>query len=461
MSRESLKEAISLPWLEKVKQALPDAVAMLQRYCRQPSVSAQNLGIAETVAMVREMVEGLGGECRVLNDCGGNPVIYACFEAGPSGHPDRTLLFYNHYDVQPPEPIEEWTVPPFGAEIVDGKLYARGAADNKGELVARLTAIALLQANGGLPCRVKFLIEGEEEIGSPALPRYLEKYADLFKADACIWEFGGKNQHEQVELVAGIKGMCYLQFWCHGADVDVHSSMGAVLDNAAWRLVHALATLKSADNRILVEGFYDDVVPPTPALRRIAEELPVEDLKSLYGLRRPLITGDENPNYALLFEPTMTICGIESGYTGEGSKTVLPKRAQAKVDCRLVPNQDPDDILRKVRRHLDRHGFTDVEVTQINGERAYRSNLDHPFVRMVVDTAREAYETEVVLHPNSAGTGPMYPFGEFLGLDLPIVSTGCGWWNSRAHAPDESIRLADFERGILHMVLLMERFGGR
>lgn len=449
------------PWKEIVSRQVPTAVATLQRYCQQPSIAAQQIGINETVQLVTAMVRQAGGVVSVLDDCGGNPVICAEFAAGPHGNPDKTLLFYNHYDVQPPEPLAEWTYPPFGAEIHDGKIYARGAADNKGDLTVRLQAITVLRENGGLPCNVKFLIEGEEEIGSPALPAYLKKYAERFRADACIWEFGGKNVQGHPQMVAGIKGMCYLQLWCHGADVDLHSSNGAIVDNAAWRLVQALASMKSADHRILVDGFYEDVAPLTPELIQYAEQQPfhAEQLKEQLGLRRPLICADENPNVHLWYAPTMTICGIESGYTGEGSKTVLPRRAQAKLDCRLVPNQDPDDILEKVQRHLIRHGFTDVEVSLVNGERAYRSDMHHPFVKMVEETAKEAYGVDAVLSPNSAGTGPMYPFGEYLGLSLPIVSTGCGWWNSRAHAPDESIRIEDFEQAMLHMVLLLNRFG--
>lgn len=448
-------------WKELVDKQSPTAVATLQQYCQQPSIAAQQIGIEETVGMVVSMIENAGGKATVLDDCGGNPVIYAEFTASVNGNPKKTLLFYNHYDVQPPEPLDEWTYPPFGAEVHDGKIYARGAADNKGDLTVRLQAITILEENGGLPCNIKFLIEGEEEIGSPSLHAYLEKYAHLFKADACIWEFGGKNAEGQPQMVAGIKGMCYLQLWCHGADVDLHSSNGAIVDNAAWRLIQALASMKSVDNRILVDGFYDDVAPLTPELIKMAEDQPFNraQMTEQVGLRRPLICGEENPNMHLWYAPTMTVCGLESGYTGAGSKTVLPRRAQAKLDCRLVPNQDPVDILDKVRKHLDNHGFQDVEVSQVNGERAYRSDMSDPFVDMVVDTAKQAYGQQPVLAPNSAGTGPMYPFGEFLGLDLPIVSTGCGWWNSRAHAPDESIRIEDFRQAMLHMVLLMRRFG--
>jgi acetylornithine deacetylase/succinyl-diaminopimelate desuccinylase-like protein len=452
----------ALDWRAQVERRVPDAVALLQAYCRQPSISAQQIGIRETIQFVSDMIAAAGGRVQVLDDCGGNPVIWAEFEPDAVGPATPTLLFYNHYDVQPPEPLEEWTSPPFAAEIRDGKLFARGAADNKADLVARLQAIQILRQHGGLPCRVRFLIEGEEEIGSPGLAPYLRKHAQRFRADACIWEFGGRDAQERVEMVTGVKGMCYLQLWATGADVDVHSSLGAVLDNPAWRLVQALASMRTVDNRIVVEGFYDGVVAPSEHLRRRVQSEPYdyEHARAVLGLRRPLVVPVEDAREALVFAPTMTLCGLESGYAGAGAKTVLPRRAQAKLDCRLVPEQDPADIERKIRAHLDRYGFTDVEVSSINGEKAYRANLDHPFVALCEETARAAYESPVVLWPNSAGTGPMHLFKEHLGEALPIVSTGCGWSQSRAHAPDESIRLADFARGIEHMIRLLERFGG-
>lgn len=449
---------------EAIRRLLPDAIADLQRYLRQPSVAAQNLGMRETVLITAELVRDAGGSVRILDDCGGNPVVYAEFEPGPKGNPDKTLLFYNHYDVQPAEPLDEWTSPPWGAEIRDGKLYARGVSDNKGEQVVRFTAIkALRELDGGLPCRVKFMIEGEEEIGSPSLHGYLAKYNELFAADACIWEFGGKDEQERIEMVAGVKGIAYLQLWCHGADVDLHSSRGAYTDNAAWRLVQALATLRDKENNILVEGFYDDVRRPTQAEIDAALALPfdAEGVKRIYGLKHPFITEKkgQDPRIAMVYEPTMTICGLEAGYYGPGSKTVLPRRAQAKIDCRLVPDQDSQDIARKVRRHLDKHGFQDVSVDLLPGAaKAYRASLSHPFVGMVVETAREAYGAEVVLWPNAAGTGPMYSFGEFLG-GIPIVSTGSGYAGSRAHAPDENVRLTDIEQGIWHMAHLLRAMG--
>lgn len=443
---------------QAVQAKKEETLNRLKEYLRLPSVSAQHRAIPETVGFLAKEITDLGGHVRVLDDFGGNPVIYAHFAAGETGDPTKTLLFYNHYDVQPPEPLDEWETGPFDPTIKNGVLFARGTADNKGALVQRLAAVRVLQAlEGGLPCEVTFLIEGEEEIGSPHLERCLRDDHDLFQADACIWEFGSKDEKDRVLLDAGIKGMAYFELTCTGADIDMHSSVGAYIDNAAWRLVQALASMKNADNEILVDGFYDGITEPTENEKALVRRLPFDEkaVARLYGLKRPLIAAD--PRKALIFQPTMTICGIESGYTGEGAKTVLPKNAKAKLDCRLVPGQDPDHIFESIKRHLLTHGFADVHVELINGQKAYRSDSTHPFVTLAAETAKAAYHSDVVLRPNSAGTGPMYIFGKWL-TDLPIISTGVGWAESKVHAPNESIRLKDFEDGIVHMVYLLEGF---
>ncbi|HYG57155.1 MAG TPA: M20/M25/M40 family metallo-hydrolase, partial [Symbiobacteriaceae bacterium] len=350
-----------------------------------------------------------------------------------------------------------------GAEVRDGKLYGRGTSDNKGEIAARLAAIrAVRQANGGtLPCQVKFLIEGEEEIGSPALYPALVRYAALFKADACIWEFGGADREGRPGLYGGVKGMAYMQVWVRHAEVDMHSAMAAVVENPAWRLVWALSTLKAPDGTVLVPGFYDSITPPTALQREVAAGIPADPdgWRTGFGLKYPLLAGDEAELIdRLVFRPTCTICGLEAGYAGSGSKTVLPKQAQAKLDCRLVPGQDPQEIFAMFRRHLNAHGFTDVELELLSGQRAYWTDPADPFVDLVVRTAREAWGAEPVYHLGSAGTGPMYGFGQYLG-NLPIVSVGSGYFGSRSHAPDENIRLDDFARGILHMALLLQALG--
>lgn len=443
------------------KELFPSSIELLKDYLRLTTISAQKSAIPETVDFVVEAIKEAEGEAKILDDLGGNPVVYGYFAAGSSGDSSKTLLFYNHYDVQPPEPLDEWYTDPFEPTVLDGKLFARGVSDNKGDLIARITAIKVLQkVEGGLPCNIKFMIEGEEEIGSPNLAPYITKYKDLFKADACIWEFGSKDEKERVNMVAGIKGMAYMELTCVGADIDMHSSVGAYVDNAAWRLVQALATLKNEQNNILVDGFFDGIEEPKESEIRAVQELPFDDeaVSTLYGLKRPLITAAKgvDPREAMVFQPTMTICGIESGYTGEGAKTVLPKSAKVKLDCRLVPGQNPNHIFESIQKHLLKYGFNDIEVALLNGQRAYRSDFNHPFIAHVLETARDVYQKDAVLAPNSAGTGPMYEFGNQ--LNLPIVSTGIGWVESKAHAPNESIRLNDFEEGVVHMAHMLSGF---
>lgn len=446
----------------KVNDSLTKSIEDLKEFCGIPSISAQKKMIPETVQYLVNYIEDIGGYTKVLDDAeSGHPVIYVFFEAGPGGNTEKNLLFYNHYDVQPPEPLEEWDTPPFDLTVKDGKLFARGAADNKGDLMARLTAIKILKdSDGGLPCNVKFLLEGEEEIGSPNLEFYLTRYNELFKADACIWEHADKDDKDRVSLMAGVKGMAYFELTCESADMDLHSKVGAIVDNAAWRLTHALASMKNSKHEILVDGFFDGIIQPTDLELEYVRSIPFDDqsILDLYGLKQPLITSysGQDPREANIFNPTMTICGLESGYYGEGSKTVLPRKALAKLDCRLVPGQDPTHILHCIEKHLQQHGFSDVNVKLLNGVKAFRSDLSHPFVTLMVRTAQEVYDTEVVLSPNNAGTGPMSEFGHH--LQLPIVSTGVGWAHSRLHAPNESIRLKDYEEGIIHIAYVISEF---
>jgi acetylornithine deacetylase/succinyl-diaminopimelate desuccinylase-like protein len=446
----------------KVKETLDQSIDELKRFCGIPSISAHKKMIPDAVQFLESSITSLGGSVKILDDIkGGNPVLFANFDAGPSGDPDKTLLFYNHYDVQPPEPLEEWDTPPFELTEKDGKLYARGVADNKGDLMARLTAVKILnEQEGGLPCNVKFLLEGEEEIGSPNLPFYLKEYRDLFKADACIWEHADKDEKDRVNLMAGVKGMAYFELSCESADMDLHSKVGPLVENAAWRLTHALSSMKNSKHEITVEGFFDGIIPPTELEREYVKKIPFVEhsFMEMYGLKQPLITSysGQDPREALIFNPTMTICGLESGYYGEGSKTVLPKKAMAKLDCRLVPGQEPEHILQCIESHLRNHGYTDIKIKLLTGVKAYRSDLSNPFVSLMVRTAEEVYDCEVVLSPNNAGTGPMTDFGH--NLHIPIVSTGVGWAQSRLHAPNESIRITDFEEGIVHIAYLIREF---
>lgn len=432
-------------------------------YLRIESISTQHKQIPETVAYVKRLIERTGGEVKVLDDLGGHPVVYGFFSASPSGNSDRTLLFYNHYDVQPPEPLEEWHTDPFEPTVRDNVLYARGVSDNKANFMARLNALSILKESGDLSCNVKFLLEGEEEIGSPNLGPYVEKYAELFKADACIWEAGSKDKYENYIVSGGMKGIAYFDMEVTTAAIDIHSSVAAIADNPAWRMIHALDSMKNKQNEIVVEGFYDGVPPLSEKDKEAAASQPfhAEEVKEQYGLTGNFITEgtDVTPTEALAFHPTMTVCGFSSGYTGPGVKTVLPKTAKAKLDCRLVPGQDPEHIHQCIRKHLDDHGYQDISLNMIAAEGAQRTSVDDPFIETVVRTAEKVYgaENPVVVSPSMAGTGP----GEFFEkhLNVPVAGVGSGWAYSGAHAPNENIRLNDFYQNIAHMVELMKAFG--
>ena len=449
--------------VEQAKEMADKRMPAFEDYLRLESISTEKKQIPETVAYVKQLIEDTGGEVQVLDDLGGHPVVYGFFPASPGGNSEKTLLFYNHYDVQPSDPLDEWHTDPFEPTVVDGILYARGVSDNKANFMARLNALSMLKEAGGFPCNVKFLLEGEEEIGSPNLGPYIEKYAELFKADACIWEAGSKDKYENYVVSAGMKGIAYFDLEVTTANIDIHSSMAAIVDNPAWRLIHALESMKNKDNEIVVDGFFDGIPPLSAKDKQLAANLPFEadKVKEQYGLTGKLITEgtDVTPNEALAFHPTMTVCGFSSGYTGPGIKTVLPKTAKAKLDCRLVPGQDPAHIKNSIRRHLDTHGFNDVTLEMVGAEGAQRTSVDDPFIDTVVKTAKEVYgeSNPVIVSPSMAGTGPSELFEKY--LDLPIAGVGAGWANSGAHAPNENIRLNDFYQNIAHMVTLLTAFG--
>lgn len=409
---------------------------------RQPSVAAQGLGIEETAAWVAARLERVGAEVQVIRLPNASPIIYGSIGTGP-----RTLLIYDHYDVQPPEPLELWTTPPFDPTLRDGKLYARGVADNKSNLLLRIQAVeSWLATQGQLPLRINFIVEGEEEIGSVNLPQFCTAYADLLQADGCLWETGGRAPTEQPLLSCGAKGICYVELVVRGANVDLHSANATVVPNPAWRLTWALSTLKAPDERVLIPRFYDRVRPPSEADLRALETIPNDDdvllrdfgipafLNNVQGLERIKVH---------LFNPTCTICGLDSGYQGPGSKTVLPAEARAKIDFRLVPDMDPQEIVQLLRAHLDVNGFSDIEILEHGHEHAGRSDLNAPIVQAMTAASREIYGQEPIIYPTMAGTGPVYPL--CTGFGTPITS-GCGtsYQGTRIHAPDENIRLDDY-----------------
>ncbi len=446
------------PYDAYLSQHLDESIAELSTLCAQPSISAQNLGMEEAAQLVAEMLAKRGFQAQVMPTAGA-PVVFA-ERAGRNR--EKTLLFYNHYDVQPPEPLELWESPPFEPTLRDGKLYARGVSDDKGHIVSRLFALdALLAHDGELPCNVKFIIEGEEEVGSVHLPAFIEAHQEMLAADACIWEFGGVNHEEIPVQYAGLRGICYVELSVETASIDAHSGLGgSIFPNAAWRLVWALNSLKGPDERIRIPGYYDNVQPPSERDLEYLAALPdsAEEDRSRYGLKEFLkgLSGGVALKQAEIFEPTCTICGLTSGYQGPGSKTVLPARASAKVDFRLVPEQTIEEVLEKLRTHLDAEGFSDVEITFLGGGPPARTDPEHPFIQLVVNTAEEVYGVPMQIIPMSGGSGPNYPFVHVLGQ--PVATAGLGHPGSQAHAPNENIRLDLYEKHARHMVRVLKTF---
>jgi acetylornithine deacetylase/succinyl-diaminopimelate desuccinylase-like protein len=431
------------------------AVAKLGEFVAMPSVSAQKQAIPETAEWVRRQLEGIGATAEIVDkQAPGHPVVLGELP----GESSQTLLLYNHYDVQPPEPFELWTSPPFKMRRDGETLYGRGISDNKGHLISRLLAIEAVQhANGGkLPVTVKFLIEGDEEIGSPMFHEFVEQHRERLAAAVCLHEGGGVNATGRPIVSLGVKGIFAVELRSRTAARDSHSSYGVTIPNAAWRLVWALASLKDENERIRIAGFYDAVRPPTAEEDAFLRELPSEEEKLLERLElRDFVCGVRGYDYQrrLVFEPTCTINGIGSGYQGAGHKTVLPAEAMAKLDFRLVPDQDPADVEAKLRKHLADEGFDDIEVVAAEGELPARSDAKHPFVDLVCSTARKVYGQEPVTFPNGAGTQPLYPIVSILGV--PVASAGISNPDGRAHAPDENIRVSDFIAGTKHVAAII------
>lgn len=430
----------------------------LKTLCAQPSVAAQNLGMAETARMVKGMLEARGFEAD-LYETGGYPVVIAQRQ----GTIAKTLLIYNHYDVQPAEPFDLWTSPPFEPEEREGKVFGRGISDDKGHFVSRLLAIdALLNVYGDLPCNIKFILEGEEEIGSVHLPQFIEAHQELLAADACIWEFGGVDHRDIPMQYLGLRGICYVELSVQTAAMDVHSGLGgSIFPNAAWRLNWALSTLKDREEHIRLPGFYDQILPPSERDIQMLSELPPisEEYRSRYGVDQFLkdFQNETELRVASVFEPTCTICGLTSGYQGPGSKTVLPAKASAKVDFRLVPNQTPKQVLKQLREHLDKEGFPDVEIEFLGGGPPARTDPDHPFVKLVVETSTDAFGETMQLVPMVGGSGPNHAFVNT--LKLPVVTTGIGYPGGNAHAPDENIRIDLYLKGAKHISRIIHAFG--
>ena len=420
-----------------VRRASKDTDMMvqdLQRLIRQPSVSAKGEGIDACARLVCKMLGDAGLDSEMLylgkrRDKAGRsaqyvdtaahsssssaaPIVYA--ERRSESNPDKTILFYNHYDVQPAEPLDLWRHPAFDGVRRGNKVYGRGAIDDKGEIAARIRAVgSYIQETGDVPCNVKFVIEGEEEIGSCHLPMYLARYRKRFACDGVIWEFGYVDSAGRPVIGLGMKGLMFVELTARGPARDAHSSLAVLISNPAWRLVDALHTMRRPDGRIAISGWYDDAKRLTAGDVRLLEAEPFDEgrFKKEYGVDS--FVGDMHgldAKKALAGNPTCNIAGMASGYTGMGAKTVLPAVATVKLDFRLVPGMVPSRQFELLQRHLTLHGFGDICAKMIHGEAAARTDPRTQFVKDVTDAASRSFGTRPVICVSNPATGPMHAF---------------------------------------------------
>ncbi len=429
----------------------------LARLVRQPSVSARKEGMEECAELVERMMRDAGLSTKILPEKEGNPVVYGEIRSDTS---EKTLLFYDHYDIQPPEPLDKWISDPYSCEIREGTIYGRGVADNKGNTVSRLKVIqAFLETVGSVPVNIKFVVEGEEEIGSPHLAPLIKENKKLLSADAAIWEFGGTDRKGHPLIYLGLKGVLSVELRAQGATRDVHSANAPLIPNPAWRLVWSLNTLKNEKDDILIDDFFENVEPPSAEEIEYAKAIPFEEEeeKKDLGLEKFInnVTGVDAVK-TLLYKPTCTINGLLTGYTGAGSKTVLPNKAMVKLDFRLVSNQMPDEIFGKLVKHLRSHGFKDVEAVVHGSTEPAKTPITEEFVQTVIKSAERVYGKRAVVYPTSAGSGPLHLFRNWLGY--PIVSVGCAHEESRGHAPNENITVEGFVKGTKFIAAIINDF---
>jgi acetylornithine deacetylase/succinyl-diaminopimelate desuccinylase-like protein len=420
-------------------------LARLIDYLRRPSISAYGEGIGEVAGYIADVMRQLGLKVQILPTAGW-PMVFGEYTA-PFASP--TVLLYGHYDVQPPDPLEAWVTPPFQPAVRDGRLYARGAGDNKGQHFAQLLALeSLLACSGYLPCHVKVLLEGEEEVGSPHMPACISEHRDLLRADLVIVSDGPVHESGRSVISFGVRGVLDLELRARGAKEDLHSgNWGGIVPNPLWTLVHLLSTMKNARGEITIAGFYDNVLPLSPMERAALEQLPVdiERVKQTLALQRLDEPWERGYFERLAAWPTLTINGLHGGYGGPGSKTVLPHEAVAKCDIRLVEAQTVEEILAKVQAHVQRHA-PEVEITSHGGMDPSRTPLDSPFTVPLRQAIAAVQGEEPLLVPAMGGSLPMYAFTKTLGI--PAFGVPYANADEANHAPNENLEVARFFLGI-------------
>ena len=445
--------------LKYVDKNMNNLISDLQILIRQPSVSAKNEGIEECSKLVQKLLKKSGIKSEILRlKKGIAPIVYG--EIKSKQNPKKTLMFYNHYDVQPAEPFDLWDDPPFSGIRKGNKIFGRGATDDKGELITRIKAVeACLKTTGDVPCNIKFVIEGEEETGSAHIEKYLKKYKKKFSSDGVIWEFGYVDAKNRPIIGLGMKGLLFVELSIKESIIDAHSSLAVLIKNPAWRLIEAIQTLRDSNGKILIKDWYKEVTPFSKKDLELIRKEPFDEnvfkkefgIKSFVGNKKGM-----SAKKALAGDPTCNIAGFVSGYIGDGAKTILPSNALIKIDFRLIPKMNPKKQMARLKSHLKSKGFGDIKIKIFHGEAAARTDSSDPFVNQVKDAADKSFGTSI-LNVSNAGTGPMYSFVDI--LKAPCISIGSTYMFSRIHSPNEFARVDLLKKTTKCMCLIMENFG--
>ena len=450
---------IKLNTLKHVDSHMEDLILDLQTLIKQPSVSAKNEGIEDCAKLVQKLLKKSGISSEILKlKKNVAPIVYG--EVKSKQNPKKTLLFYNHYDVQPAEPFDLWDYPPFSGTRKGNKIFGRGATDDKGELITRIKAVeASLKATGDVPCNIKFVIEGEEETGSAHIEEYLKKYKKKFSSDGVIWEFGYVDAKNRPIIGLGMKGLLFVELSVKESIRDVHSSLAVLIKNPAWRLIEAVSTLRDSKGKILIKDWYKEVTPFSKKDLELIKEEPFDEnvFKKEFGIRS--FVGNKkgmDAKKALVGNATCNIAGFLSGYTGNGAKTILPGESLVKIDFRLIPKMNPKKQIMRLKNHLKSKGFGDVKIKVYHGEAAARTDSSDPFVSHVKNAADKSFGKSI-LNVSNAGTGPMYPFVNI--LKAPCISIGSTYMFSRIHSPNEFARIDLLKKTTKCMCLIMQNFG--
>jgi acetylornithine deacetylase/succinyl-diaminopimelate desuccinylase-like protein len=433
-------------------------LARLIDYVRLPSISAYGEGMEECAHYIADVMRQIGLHVKIMPTAGW-PMVFG----EQIIQPDLpTVLLYGHYDVQPPDPLDAWITPPFEPDVRNGRLYARGVGDNKGQHFAQLMALeSLMACRGTLPCNVKVLLEGEEEVGSPHMPKFIREHQAELRSDLVIFCDGPVHENGQSTISLGVRGILNIELRAQAATRDLHSGhWGGIVPNPLWTLVHLLGTMKNPAGEITIEGFYEHVLPVSDLERAALAKLPIdiEAVKQSLGIQHLDEPQERNFFERISVWPTLTINGIHGGYGGPGTKTVLPHEAVAKCDIRLVEAQSAEDILAKVKAHVQRYA-PEVSVISYGGMDPSKTLLDSPFTEPLCQALRAAQGAEPLLFPSIGASAPNYAFTRTLGI--PVFTIPYANADEFNHAPNENMEIARFFMGIKSGAAMLSYLGAQ